>query len=159
MTREEKEEAYNKARERIFGTASTDVSTPGMSLACPAADAELTTQQRTRIAPACQEQVLFPFVTRTIVARRQGDDATRILLRLGPTMLLTHQRMDPLISQPGFSHNTFQQTPNSMSRFRSSSIRVLCHLFMPLRTRHTLRWRLEVGTVYSTTTGQMLVYH
>lgn len=28
MTREEKEEAYNKARERIFGTASTEVSTP-----------------------------------------------------------------------------------------------------------------------------------
>lgn len=32
MTREEKEEAYNKARERIFGTASTEVSTPGMRL-------------------------------------------------------------------------------------------------------------------------------
>lgn len=30
MSREEKEEAYNKARERIFGTASTETSTPGM---------------------------------------------------------------------------------------------------------------------------------
>lgn len=30
MSREEREEAYNKARERIFGTASTETSTPGM---------------------------------------------------------------------------------------------------------------------------------
>ena len=30
MSREEREEAYNKARERIFGTA-TEVSSPGMS--------------------------------------------------------------------------------------------------------------------------------
>lgn len=30
MSREEREEAYNKARERIFGTANTDASTPGM---------------------------------------------------------------------------------------------------------------------------------
>lgn len=28
MSREEREEAYNKARERIFGTASTETSTP-----------------------------------------------------------------------------------------------------------------------------------
>ena len=30
MSREEREEAYNKARERIFGAASTEISTPGM---------------------------------------------------------------------------------------------------------------------------------
>lgn len=29
MSREEREEAYNKARERIFGTAATEISTPG----------------------------------------------------------------------------------------------------------------------------------
>lgn len=31
MSREEREEAYNKARERIFGTASTEISTPGIN--------------------------------------------------------------------------------------------------------------------------------
>lgn len=32
MTREEREEAYNKARERIFGTANTETSTPGTTM-------------------------------------------------------------------------------------------------------------------------------
>lgn len=46
MSREEKEEAYNKARERIFGTTSTEISTPGKDLAhfqvCPKLTATCT---------------------------------------------------------------------------------------------------------------------
>lgn len=155
MTREEKEEAYNKARERIFGTASTDVSTPGMRLVCLAAYTKLTMQQRTKTALASLGQVLFPFATRTMVARRRGEDATRILLRPDPTMLLMHQRMDPLTSQPGSNHNTCRQAPNTMPQFSSSSIRVLCHLCTALQTSPILRWRLVVGMVCNTTTGQM----
>lgn len=42
MSREEKEEAYNKARERIFGTASTETSTPGTCTIILISDRSLT---------------------------------------------------------------------------------------------------------------------
>lgn len=159
MTREEKEEAYNKARERIFGTASTEVSTPGMSLPCSMAFPWLTLRQRTKTVLACLGQVLFPYGIKTMAVRRQEGGATRILSRPGPTTFLMHQRMGPLTNRLGSNRNMSQRTLNSMATFSSSNIRLPCHQCMVPQTSLTPLWRPVAGMVCNITTCQTFVVH
>lgn len=131
LTREQREEAYNKARERIFGNSEkTGESTPGKFISGHITSYLANNTQKPRMPMACPAPVPFPVRKSPIsgdAERRASNDVTTQKVSIPD--LSTHRITEPiLISQAGPRLGNTLQSEICHTMVRCSSpTRPPCH--------------------------------